>query len=130
MLEQSKAFSGFSVSDLDAARAFYGETLGLTVEDGGPGFTLKLAGGTNVLVYPSPGHQPASYTILNFPVAEIEPAVDELTGRGVTFETYAGTPMATDEKGVFRKGGPLIAWFKDPAGNTLSVIELDEETAG
>lgn len=125
MLEQSKAFSGFSVSDLDAARAFYGDTLGLTVEDGGPGFTLRLAGGTHVLVYPSPSHRPASYTILNFPVADIETAVDALTARGVTFETYAGTPMATDERGVFRGGGPLIAWFNDPAGNTLSVIEED-----
>jgi catechol 2,3-dioxygenase-like lactoylglutathione lyase family enzyme len=125
MLEQSKAFSGFSVSDLDAARAFYGDTLGLTVEDGGPGFTLKLAGGTDVLVYPSPGHQPASYTILNFPVSDIEAAVDDLAARGVVFETYAGTPMATDAKGVFRQGGPLIAWFKDPAGNTLSVLEVD-----
>ncbi len=125
MLEQSKAFSGFSVSDLDAARTFYRDTLGLTVEDGGPGFTLKLAGGTDVLVYPSPGHQPGSYTVLNFPVAAIEPAVDDLAARGVVFETYAGSPMATDERGVFRKGGPLIAWFKDPAGNTLSVLEVD-----
>ena len=125
MLEQSKAFSGFSVDDLDAARAFYGETLGLTLEDGGPGFTLKLAGGTVVLVYPSPSHKPASYTTLNFPVSDIEQAVDDLASRGVTFETYAGTPMATDEKGVFRGGGPLIAWFKDPAGNTLSVLEMD-----
>jgi catechol 2,3-dioxygenase-like lactoylglutathione lyase family enzyme len=127
MLEQSKAFSGFSVSDLDAARAFYGDTLGLTVEDGGPGFHLRLAGGTDVLVYPSPGHQAASYTILNFPVPDIEAAVDGLASRGVAFETYAGTPMATDDKGIFRKGGPLIAWFKDPAGNTLSVIEVDAE---
>jgi catechol 2,3-dioxygenase-like lactoylglutathione lyase family enzyme len=128
MLEQSKAFSGFSVNDLDAARAFYRDTLGLPLEDGGPGFTLKLAGGTDVLVYPSPNHEPASYTTLNFPVADIDTAVDALAARGVTFETYAGTPMATDEKGVFRDGGPLIAWFKDPAGNVLSVIELDEES--
>ncbi len=127
MLEQSKAFSGFSVDDLDAARAFYGDTLGLKVEDGGPGFHLELAGGTQVLVYPSPGHQAASYTILNFPVPDIEAAVDGLASRGVVFETYAGTPMATDDKGIFRKGGPLIAWFKDPAGNTLSVIEVDAE---
>ncbi|CAN5603272.1 VOC family protein [soil metagenome] len=123
MLEDSPAFSGFSVTDLDAARAFYGDALGLTVEDGGPGFRLKLAGGTDVLVYPSPSHQPSSYTVLNFPVPRIEPVVDELAARGVVFETYAGTPMSTDEKGVFRRGGPLIAWFKNPAGNTLSVIE-------
>jgi catechol 2,3-dioxygenase-like lactoylglutathione lyase family enzyme len=125
MLDQSKAFSGFAVSDLDAARAFYGDTLGLNLEDGGPGFTLKLAGGTDVLVYPSPGHQPASYTILNFPVHDVEASVEDLKARGVVFETYRGTPMATDEKGVFREGGPLIAWFKDPAGNTLSIIEED-----
>jgi catechol 2,3-dioxygenase-like lactoylglutathione lyase family enzyme len=125
MLDQSKAFSGFAVSDLDAARAFYGDTLGLNLEDGGPGFTLKLAGGTDVLVYPSPSHQPASYTILNFPVHDVEASVEDLKARGVVFETYRGTPMATDEKGVFREGGPLIAWFKDPAGNTLSVIEED-----
>lgn len=123
MLQDSLAFSGFSVRDLDAARAFYADTLGLTVEDGGPGFWLRLAGGRDVLVYGSPSHQAASYTILNFPVPDIEAAVDELAGRGVVFETYAGTPMATDEKGVFRQGGPLIAWFQDPSGNTLSVIE-------
>jgi catechol 2,3-dioxygenase-like lactoylglutathione lyase family enzyme len=123
MVQDSLAFSGFSVRDLDAARSFYADTLGLTVEDGGPGFWLRLAGGRDVLVYPSPSHQPASYTILNFPVPDIEAAVDELAGRGVVFERYAGTPMATDEKGVFRQGGPLIAWFQDPSGNTLSVIE-------
>ena len=123
MLRDSKAFSGFSVHDLDTARTFYADTLGLTVEDGGPGFWLKLAGGRDVLVYPSPGHQAASYTVLNFPVADIETAVDALAARGVVFETYAGTPMATDAKGIFREGGPLIAWFHDPSGNTLSVIE-------
>lgn len=123
MLQESPAFSGFSVNDLDAARAFYADTLGLTVEDGGPGFWLRLAGGRGVLVYPSPSHQAASYTILNFPVPDIEAAVEGLAGRGVAFERYAGTPMATDEKGIFRQGGPLIAWFQDPSGNTLSVIE-------
>ena len=123
MLQDSPAFSGFAVNDLEAARAFYADALGLTVEDGGPGFWLRLAGGRDVLVYPSPNHRPASYTILNFPVPDIEAAVDELAGRGVRFETYAGTPMATDAKGIFRQGGPLIAWFHDPSGNTLSVIE-------
>jgi catechol 2,3-dioxygenase-like lactoylglutathione lyase family enzyme len=122
-LADSPAFSGFSVDDLDAARTFYSDTLGVRTEDGGPGFTLHLGGGTDVLVYPSPTHRPASYTILNFPVPDIEAAVDDLAARGVRFETYAGTEMATDEHGIFRKGGPLIAWFKDPAGNTLSVIE-------
>jgi catechol 2,3-dioxygenase-like lactoylglutathione lyase family enzyme len=123
MLQDSLAFSGFSVNDLEAARAFYADTLGLTVEDGGPGFSLKLAGGKDVLVYLSPNHRAASYTILNFPVPDIEAAVDALTERGVMFEKYAGTAMATDEKGIFRSGGPLIAWFTDPADNTLSVIE-------
>ena len=124
MLADSKAFSGFSVSDPEAARQFYGETLGLPIDDRDGGmFTLKLAGDRDTLVYPSPNHQPGSYTVLNFPVEDIESAVDELSARGVTFETYAGTQMATDDKGIFRGGGPLIAWFKDPAGNTLSVIE-------
>lgn len=124
MLTDSKAFSGFSVNDPEAARQFYGETLGLPIEDRDAGmFTLKLAGDRDTLVYPSPNHQPGSYTVLNFPVEDIESAVDELAARGVAFETYAGTQMATDDKGIFRGGGPLIAWFKDPAGNTLSVIE-------
>ena len=121
-LSDSPAFSGFSVDDFDAARAFYTDTLGLHVEDRGPGFALRTPG-RDVLVYPAPSHRPASYTVLNFPVPDIEAAVDALTGRGVRFETYAGTPMETDPKGIFRKGGPLIAWFTDPAGNTLSVIE-------
>jgi catechol 2,3-dioxygenase-like lactoylglutathione lyase family enzyme len=125
MLADSPAFSGFSVDDLDAARRFYADTLGVRVEDGGPGFNLKLAGGKDVLVYPSPSHAPASYTVLNFPVPDIEATVEGLAERGVAFEKYEDTPMSTDEKGVFRKGGPLIAWFKDPAGNTLSVIEIE-----
>jgi catechol 2,3-dioxygenase-like lactoylglutathione lyase family enzyme len=124
LLQDSKAFSGFSVDDPEAAKKFYGETLGLRIEDRDGGmFMLRLAGDRDTLVYPSPNHRPGSYTILNFPVGDIEGAVDDLTARGVTFETYAGTEMSTDEKGIFRKGGPLIAWFKDPAGNTLSVIE-------
>ena len=123
MLHDSLAFSGFSVDDLGAARAFYADTLGLTVEDGGPGFSLRLAGGKDVLVYPSPNHRAGSYTVLNFPVPDIEAAVAGLTARGVVFEKYAGTPMATDENGIFRQGGPPIAWFCDPSGNTLSIIE-------
>jgi hypothetical protein len=90
-------------------------------------FTLKLASGCDTLIYPSPNHAPASYTVLNFPVPDIEAAVDELTRRGVVFEKYEGTPMSTDAKGVFRKGGPLIAWFTDPAGNVLSVLEQPED---
>jgi len=124
MLEDSKAFSGFSVQDSESARRFYADTLGLTVENGEMGFLrLKLAGDREVLVYPSPTHRPASYTVLNFPVPDVEAAVDDLAARGVAFERYEGTEMATDERGIFRKGGPLIAWFTDPSGNILSVIE-------
>jgi len=124
MLEDSKAFSGFSVQDSESARRFYADTLGLTVENGEMGFLrLKLAGDREVLVYPSPTHRPASYTVLNFPVPDVEAAVDELAARGVAFERYERTEMATDERGIFRKGGPLIAWFTDPSGNILSVIE-------
>ncbi len=123
MLENSKAFSGFSVDDISAAKAFYGETLGLDVSEDHGMLTLHLAGDRDTLVYPKADHTPATYTILNFPVPDIEAAVDELTGRGVRFRRYEGTPGETDEKGIFRKGGPLIAWFADPAGNTLSVIE-------
>jgi catechol 2,3-dioxygenase-like lactoylglutathione lyase family enzyme len=126
MLADSLAFSGFSVDDPEAARAFYADTLGVRTEVADNGFlTLRLAGDKHVLVYPSGNHAPASYTVLNFPVDDIEAAVDELTARGVQFQKYEGTPMSTDDKGIFRKGGPLIAWFQDPAGNTLSVIEVD-----
>jgi predicted enzyme related to lactoylglutathione lyase len=85
--------------------------------------TLRIAGGTNVLIYPKDNHEPATYTVLNFPVDDIEAAVDQLAERGVTFERYEGTPLETDSKGIFRGGGPNIAWFTDPAGNVLSVIE-------
>jgi catechol 2,3-dioxygenase-like lactoylglutathione lyase family enzyme len=124
MLANSKAFSGFAVDDLDKAQQFYGETLGLKVEllDEENGLlTLHLAGDRDTLAYLSPGFTPASYTILNFPVDDIDQAVDELAARGVSFEQYEGMPQ--DEKGVMREGGPLIAWFKDPAGNTLSVLQ-------
>lgn len=122
MFENTKAFSGFSVDDVAAARRFYGETLGLRVSDGEMGIlTLHIAGDRDTIVYPKPNHEPASFTILNFPVEEIEQAVAALTARGVRFERYEG--MDQDEHGIFRGGGPLIAWFKDPAGNVLSVIE-------
>ncbi len=125
MLQDSKAFSGFAVDDPQAARRFYGETLGLGVEDAGEAglLTLRLAGDRAVLVYPKPDHVPATYTVLNFPVDDIEAVVDGLARRGVEFERYEGTDMETDEKGIFRGGGPLIAWFKDPAGNILSVLQ-------
>jgi catechol 2,3-dioxygenase-like lactoylglutathione lyase family enzyme len=126
MFKDSKAFSGFAVPDLVEAKAFYGATLGLEVSEENDLLTLHIAGDRDVLVYPKPDHEPAVYTILNFPVADIEQAVDDLTAAGVTFEQYTGE-LQTDEKGIFRGEGPLIAWFRDPAGNILSVIQLDEE---
>ena len=123
MLRESPAFSGFAVSDVDAARAFYADTLGLDVGEENGILRLHLAGGRDVIAYPKPDHAPATYTILNFPVADVTATVQALTERGVRFEHYEGTPAQTDALGVFRGGGPLIAWFTDPAGNILSVIE-------
>lgn len=124
MLESSKAFSGIAVKDIAQAKHFYGEVLGLQVDDGEMGMlVLRLAGGRPVLVYPKPDHVPATYTVLNFPVDDVAAVVDSLTERGVTFEHYEGTPAQTDDDGVFRGGGPLIAWFTDPSGNVMSVIE-------
>jgi len=122
MLADSPAFSGFSVNDPAAARRFYEDTLGLRVSDEGMGgmMRLDLGGGSTVLVYPKADHTPASFTVLNFPVPDVEKAVDELTARGVRFEQYENPP--TDAKGIMREGGPLIAWFTDPAGNVFSVI--------
>ena len=122
MLADSPAVSGFAVNDLDAARAFYTDVLGLRTELGAGGLlTLHLGGGTNVLVYPKPDHRPAGFTVLNFPVPDIEKAVDELSARGGRGEHYVHPP--TDERGIMRAGGPLIAWFTDPAGNVLSVLQ-------
>ncbi|GAA5035226.1 hypothetical protein GCM10023258_36880 [Terrabacter aeriphilus] len=132
MLESSHAFSGFSVDDVDAARTFYADTLGLSVSEANGMLTLHLAadgGERRVLVYPKPNHAPASFTVLNFPVEDITSTVEELARRGVVFERYEGTPMETDPQGVFRGGGPLIAWFTDPAGNVLSVIESTPESS-
>lgn len=123
MLRESKAFSGFSVDDVARARAFYAETLGLDVVEENGMLTLELAGGGRVLAYPKPDHVPATFTVLNFPVPDIEAAVRDLAARGVRFEHYEGTPIETDAQGIFRGGGPLIAWFTDPAGNVLSVIQ-------
>lgn len=125
MFENTKAFSGFSVDDVPRAREFYGETLGLRVTEDNGLLTLHIAGDRPTLVYPKPDHTPASFTILNFPVDDVAATVEELTRRGVRFERYEGTEIETDEKGIFRGGGPLIAWFKDPAGNVLSVIQGD-----
>jgi catechol 2,3-dioxygenase-like lactoylglutathione lyase family enzyme len=123
MLADSKAFSGFAVPDVAEARQFYGETLGLRVSEEHGMLQLHLAGGRDVIVYPKPDHTPASYTILNFPVDDVEATVDALTERGVRFERYQGFDQ--DDKGIQRGGGPLIAWFKDPAGNVLSIIAQD-----
>ncbi len=126
MFKNTKAFSGFSVNDLQKAKEFYGQTLGLEVSQTPEGLALKIAGGGQVFIYPKPNHEPASFTILNFPVDDIDEAVDQLTKLGVRFEKYEGE-MKTDEKGIFRGAdrgqGPNIAWFKDPAGNILSVLE-------
>ena len=125
MLSDSPAFSGFSVNDPDKARKFYEETLGLRVSvvEGARGsmLRLKLGRGAEVFVYTKPDHTPAEFTVLNFPVPDIAAAVDELTGRGVTFQRYEGMPF--DERGIMTGGGPLIAWFTDPAGNVFSVIQ-------
>ena len=123
MLSESKAFTGFSVPDTEAARAFYTDQLGLEVSENNGILQIQLGGGHHAIAYPKPNHEPAGFTILNFPVADIEATVDELTARGVVFEKYEGTQMETDAKGIFRKGGPLIAWFTDPAGNVMAVIE-------
>ena len=124
MFGQAKAFSGFSVDDINKAKAFYKNTLGLTVKDSPMGILeLHIAGNNPIIVYPKPDHVPATFTILNFPVADIENAVDALMVKGVVFEQYEGN-IKTDAKGISRgNGGPNIAWFKDPAGNILSVIE-------
>ncbi|MET0771908.1 MAG: VOC family protein [Candidatus Limnocylindrales bacterium] len=123
MFRDSKAYSGFAVKDLDAARSFYGETLGLEVEVQPMGILgLHLAGGATVMVYPKPDHEPASYTILNFPVSDVDAAVDRLVAAGVRMERYEG--FEQDAKGIARDTeGPTIAWFTDPSGNILSVLD-------
>jgi predicted enzyme related to lactoylglutathione lyase len=124
MFKDSKAFSGFSVNDIAAAKAFYGGKLGLDVRQGQMGnLDLHLAGGATVLIYPKPDHVPATFTILNFPVNDVDKAVDQLTKAGITMERYPN--IGQDEKGIARGEGPTIAWFKDPAGNILSVIQAD-----
>jgi len=123
MLKESKAFSGFSVSDIQKAKDFYGRTLGLQVSESHGLLTLQLAGGNKVLIYPKVNHAPATFTVLNFPVENVDESVDELVKRGVRFEIYDESDIKTDEKGIMRGNGPTIAWLKDPAGNVLSVIE-------
>ncbi|MGH2572988.1 MAG: VOC family protein [Actinomycetota bacterium] len=121
MFEHTKAFSGFSVDDIPRAKQFYSETLGLRVSEEHGMLHLHIAGDRDTLIYPKEDHTPATYTILNFPVDDIDKAVDELAARGVRFERYEGAQQ--DEKGIFRGEGPFIAWFKDPAGNVLSVLQ-------
>lgn len=121
MFAETTAFSGFAVNDLTKAQKFYGETLGLNVSERYGILTLHLAGRRDTIVYPKPDYTPATYTILNFQVDDIDAAVDELVSRGVHIERY--DDMGQDERGINRAGGPYIAWFKDPAGNTLSVLQ-------
>ncbi|HEX6325228.1 MAG TPA: VOC family protein [Jiangellaceae bacterium] len=123
MFENTKAFSGFSVDDIGAAKKFYGETLGIRVSELGAGLlTLHIAGDRDIIVYPKPNHEPATFTILNFPVDDIDQAVDELNRRGIEFLRYEG--FAQDDKGIARGDeGPPIAWFTDPAGNILAVLQ-------
>jgi catechol 2,3-dioxygenase-like lactoylglutathione lyase family enzyme len=121
MFADTKAFSGFAVDDVPKAREFYEGTLGLRVSEEGDLLVLHLAGDRNTIVYPKPDFTPATYTILNFPVSDVDAAVDELTARGVRMERYDGFDQ--DEKGIWRGEGPTIAWFKDPAGNILAVLE-------
>jgi len=122
MLEAKKAFSGFSVDDLQKAKQFYSQTLGIEVSEMPEGLELHLAGNNKVFVYPKPNHTPATFTVLNFPVDSVDETLDELEKRGVRFEHYDEPNLKTDDKGVYRGPGPEIAWFKDPAGNILSVL--------
>jgi predicted enzyme related to lactoylglutathione lyase len=126
MLKNSTAFSGFSGNDIAQEKKFYAGTLGLDVSEAHGILTLRLAGGHNVIIYPKPNHVPATFTVLNFPVDDVDVAVDELKKRGVRFEQYDLPNFKTDAKGIMRGNGPTIAWFKDPAGNILSVIEQTE----
>ena len=121
MLSDSHAYSGFSSNDIPKAKEFYAETLGLEVAEENGMLTLHLAGGGKVLIYPKDNHEPASFTVLNFPVENIDQAVDRLAKAGIQFERYEGSSQ--DERGIHREYGPPIAWFKDPAGNILSVLE-------
>jgi len=124
MFKDVKAFSGYSANDIGKATTFYRDILGLTVKEGMEGILeLHIAGSTPLIIYPKPNHEPATFTVLNFPVPDVEEAVAELKSKGVTFESYDLPDFKTDDDDIFRGGGPVIAWFKDPAGNILSVLE-------
>ena len=125
MFKDTNAFSGFSVNDLQKAKEFYHGKLGIEISENEMGIlTLHISGGSKIIIYPRPNHEPAAFTILNFPVNDVEKTVDELIAAGITFEQY-GEPIKTDAKGILRGNGrgPDIAWFKDPAGNILSVLK-------
>ena len=131
MFQDTKAFSSFSVNDLDVARKFYHEVLGLKIQaiitdQGAKLLELHISGGSKILVYSKPDHEPASFTILYFPVENVEKAVKEMMLLGIKFEHYHNKEVQTDESGIFRGGGPAKAWFKDPAGNVFSVTETDK----
>jgi catechol 2,3-dioxygenase-like lactoylglutathione lyase family enzyme len=124
MIKGTDAFGSFAVNDIERARTFYHDTLGLDVSRSDEGLTLDVGRGNKIFVYPKPDHTPANFTILNFPVDNVEQAVSELSARGVRFEVYGEGELTTDERGIHRgEEGPRIAWFKDPAGNFLSVLE-------
>lgn len=124
MFSDSKAFAGFSTNDVQAAKKFYGETLGLSVSEEMGNLMLDLAGGGQVLIYPKENHEPATFTVLNFPVRKIEPVVDQLNAAGIRLERYEG--FQQDERGIMRdENGPPIAWFTDPAGNIISVLQTE-----
>jgi predicted enzyme related to lactoylglutathione lyase len=124
LLRDASVFASFSVDDVKRARQFYGETLGLDVsEDKDMGLNLRLHGGTNVFIYPKDNHQPAGFTVLNFEVPDLDATMEDLRSREVRFEIYKNGPVRTDDQGVFSQGGHRMAWFTDPAGNVLSVIQ-------
>ncbi len=126
MLNNSKAFSSFSVNDSEKAKQFYSEVLGLQVSEVPEMkglLNLHIKGSESIMIYPKPNHQPATFTVLNFPVKDVEKTVDELTGKGVKFEIFDDKDLKTDKKGIMRGRGPTIAWFKDPAGNFISIME-------
>ena len=122
IFKNTKAFSSFSVNDLEEAKKFYGQTLGVEVSESEEGLNLQIKGGNDVFIYPKPDHVPATFTVLNFVVDDVDRTVDELTKLGIRFQIYNKGELKTDDKGIFQ-GKPKIAWFKDPAGNFLSVLE-------
>jgi catechol 2,3-dioxygenase-like lactoylglutathione lyase family enzyme len=128
MFENTKPFSTFSSNDIEACKKFYEETLGLSVGENMGGLSLNFSNGAQVFIYPKEDHEPAVFTVLNLPVPDVDAAVDELTSRGVTFEKYDLPDLKTDDKGVMRGEGPMIAWFKDPVGNIISIMNENFES--